>query len=295
MGDSMSGELVVASASLAGQRHLANGQVNQDSLYYEVMPDGQGLIAAVSDGAGSASRAKDGSLLAARTAVKHTKRIIQKDSENPTLATRSGLLYARQAIEQYIQIFPSHSIEDYHCTLVLIAWIGDLISGIQIGDGAAIVGTSEGYKMLTVPRQGEYANETYFITEPHYLQAVFQNEASKVQSVALFTDGLQKLAIDFQHKKANQVFMEQAMSSLSTSSQNIQPADPRSTDQDQPGTEQTDTRCEPQIARNVLCSQNSPGNSPYDINLREWLSKENVAGKIRDDVSLILATRVQDA
>ena len=291
----MKGELVVASASLAGQRHLANGQVNQDSLYYEVMPDGQGLIAAVSDGAGSASRAKDGSLLAARTAVKHTKRIIQKDSENPTLATRSGLLYARQAIEQYIQIFPSHSIEDYHCTLVLIAWIGDLISGIQIGDGAAIVGTSEGYKMLTVPRQGEYVNETFFITEPHYLQTVFQNEASNVDSVALFTDGLQKLAIDFQHKKANQAFMEQAMSSLSTSSQNIQPADPQSTDQDQLSDEQTDGQCEPTIPMNTLCPQNKPGSSHYDTALHDWLSNENVAGQIGDDVTLILATRRHDA
>lgn len=291
----MKGKLVVASASLAGQRHLANGQVNQDSLYYELMPEGQGLIAAVSDGAGSASRAKDGSFLTARTAVKQTKRIILEESESPAFATRSGLLYARQAIEQYVQIVPSHPIEDYHCTLVLIAWIGDLICGIQIGDGAAIVGTSEGYKMLTVPRQGEYTNETYFITEPHYLQTVFENEATNVDSVALFTDGLQKLAIDFQRKRANQAFMEQAIGSLSTSSQNIHSADPLTKNRNQPSAEQTDRLYETKIPTNALCSQNNPDSSQYDINLLEWLSKENVAGKIRDDVSLILATRLQDA
>ena len=291
----MKGKLVVASASLAGQRHLADGQVNQDSLYYELMPEGQGLIAAVSDGAGSASRAKDGSRLAARTAVKETKRIILEESEAPAFAVRRGLFCARQAIAQHVQIVPSHPIEDYHCTLVLIAWIGDLICGIQVGDGAAIVGTSEGYKMLTVPRQGEFANETYFITEPHYLQTMFENEATNVDSVALFTDGIQKLAIDFKQKRANQEFMEQAMSSMPTNSQNIHSADPRSTDQDQPSTEQTDRRYEPQIPTNVLCSQNSPGHSKYDITLHEWLSKENVAGQIRDDVSLILATRLQDA
>lgn len=40
----MKGELVVASASLAGQRHLANGQVNQDTLYYKLVATYSGPI-----------------------------------------------------------------------------------------------------------------------------------------------------------------------------------------------------------------------------------------------------------
>ena len=263
----MTGELVVATASLTGQRHLANGQYNQDSVYYELMPGSQGLIAAVSDGAGSARRAKDGSFLAARTAVKQTKRIILEESEGPAFAVRRGLFWARQAIKQQVQIVPSHPIEEYHCTLVLIAWVGDLICGIQVGDGAAIVGTKEGYKMLTVPRQGEFANETYFITEPHYLQAVFENEATDVNSVALFTDGLQRLSIDFKRKRANQDFMEQAMKSLSGNSKDAQSAEPRPPHQNPTIAAQTNTRCESRIPKKVFGWRNNTGKSQYDISL----------------------------
>ena len=43
---------------------------------------------------------------------------------------------------------------------------------------------------------------------------MFTREASDITAVALFTDGLQKEAVDFQHRKANGEFIPQAISIL---------------------------------------------------------------------------------
>ena len=56
-------------------------------------------------------------------------------------------------------------LSDYHCTLILVAWVDDQVAAVQVGDGAAIVESDHLCKMLTIPQRGEYVNETFFVTE----------------------------------------------------------------------------------------------------------------------------------
>ena len=56
----MTQPIIAASVTQPGTKHIELETPNQDSVYFELLPDGQGIVAAVSDGAGSASRAKEG-------------------------------------------------------------------------------------------------------------------------------------------------------------------------------------------------------------------------------------------
>lgn len=209
----MNHTMLAASVTRQGASHARTGRPNEDSVCFELLPRGRGLIAAVSDGAGSACRAKAGSHLAAHYAVKRARQAIL-DDESPAFAVKAGLMAARRAIKQRTAMIRDALLSDYHCTLILVAWVDDQIAAVQVGDGAAIVESGDVCKMLTIPQRGEYVNETFFVTEDHFQQTMFSRGASGITAVALFTDGLQKEAVDFQHRKANAVFIPQAIAIL---------------------------------------------------------------------------------
>ena len=197
----MNNAMLAASVTRQGARHARKDNANEDSVYFKMLPSGRGIVAAVSDGAGSASRAKEGSHLAATYAVKRAFQAILEEEADPAFAVTTGFMAARQAIKQTAEIIPEAEMADYHCTLILVAWVDDQVAAVQVGDGAAIVESDGVCKMLTVPQRGEYVNETFFITEPHYEQTKFTREATGITALALFTDGLQKDAVDFQHRE----------------------------------------------------------------------------------------------
>ena len=66
----MKNAMLAASVTRQGAGHATKSSPNEDSVCFEMLPSGRGIVAAVSDGAGSARRAKEGSRLAATYAVK---------------------------------------------------------------------------------------------------------------------------------------------------------------------------------------------------------------------------------
>lgn len=91
-----------------------------------------------------------------------------------------------------------HSVRDYSCTL-LGAVVGPSSAAyVQIGDGAIVVGTEEPgeYTWIVWPQHGEYANQTYFLTqEDAAAMLVFEN-GPPVNEIAVFTDGIERLVLD---------------------------------------------------------------------------------------------------
>ncbi len=64
--------------------------------------------------------------------------------------------------------------------------------------------------MAFVPQQGEYANETFFATDEDandFLEVSYRNEV--FNEVALFTDGIQQLVLNFQTLAINEEFFSQ--------------------------------------------------------------------------------------
>ncbi len=97
-------------------------------------------------------------------------------------------------------ISSSLSLREYATTLLLAVVTSQWIAIAQIGDGIVIVQDNNGkLQMLTLPDHGEYINETSFITDAKYREHVqfFVKSDISVKGIALLTDGLQMLALDF--------------------------------------------------------------------------------------------------
>ena len=271
------GNLLVASVTQQGASHAATRRPNEDSVCFELLPQGRGIVVAASDGAGSAHRAKEGSRLAATYAVKRTIQAIVEDEDDPAHAVKAGLLTAREAIKRRTEIIRESRVEDYHCTLILVAWVEDQVAAAQVGDGAAIVEHDRVCKMLTVPRQGEYVNETFFLTEPHFQQTMFTRETSGITALALFTDGLQKYAVDFRNRKANADFITRAITAMRNAETGEHP-----TDTTAPLPANVETSGFISDTDNGITAVSQVGNRLFN-----WVQEQ--VGHTADDMSLIVA------
>jgi len=102
--------------------------------------------------------------------------------------------------------------KDFACTL-LAAFVGqDRAAYLQIGDGAIVVsregqGGAKEYDWVFWPDQGEYANETYFATGSYAADKLqFVARYEQVEEVALFSDGIQNMVLDYKTRTASAAF-----------------------------------------------------------------------------------------
>ena len=204
----------VATATAAGAAHLRDNIPNQDAVDCRLVAVGHGkvVIAAVADGAGSASRSDEGSRIAASAAV---AAVVDGINRQPAAAFSASIAeaLARDAIKQakvavdlygWRNSFPLREL----ATTLIIAFASDtLMTAAQVGDGAIIAfNTGSGAaKTLCDAHRGEYANETTFITsrtQPHEIAFVGQASGYDYDSLALITDGLQNLALKMPEREA---------------------------------------------------------------------------------------------
>jgi hypothetical protein len=91
----------------------------------------------------------------------------------------------------------SAPLREFASTLLLAVALEGGIAVGQIGDGAVVVQTRQGELLaLTTPENGEHVNETLFLTSPNALESLqFRVWHGKATHVALFSDGLQRLAL----------------------------------------------------------------------------------------------------
>jgi len=164
------------------------------------MPHGA-LVAAIADGAGSAALADLGASAAVRAAVDAVRESIQPLDGEPTDGQlRAALGYGLQQDRAAVVTEAAQravSSDQLATTLIVLVATPVVVAAAQVGDGAAVLGDPSGsMAALTVPQSGEYANETTFIVSPGALQtAQYRVWRGRPASVALFSDGLQMLAL----------------------------------------------------------------------------------------------------
>ncbi|USR91827.1 protein phosphatase 2C domain-containing protein [Phormidium yuhuli AB48] len=201
----------VLGASVCGTSHQKRSQPCQDAWAATIRDDGL-LLAAVADGAGSATRSQDGAEWAVQAAIAYladltlpplTKAEIRdredKPSEEPDL---------NQLLTQALQAARTRVIEEAEAaglpvrecasTLILLVANHEGVAVAQIGDGAAVMIDESGtLTALSQPQQGEYANQTTFLTsEGAIAQAEISIYPIPPRGIALFSDGLQRLALE---------------------------------------------------------------------------------------------------
>jgi hypothetical protein len=154
----------VFAASATGKDHFDTGLPCQDAFAYRLI--GTALVALVCDGAGSARRSELGAAacaqqMADRIAARLESGVAPSALDLDAIAADTG---AVRAMIESLAIENGLELRDLACTLV--GAVLDAAGGylFHIGDGLGIVEISGGPPAISSPQNGEYANETWFIT-----------------------------------------------------------------------------------------------------------------------------------
>ncbi|MFN8542148.1 MAG: PP2C family serine/threonine-protein phosphatase [Thermomicrobiales bacterium] len=204
-----------ALASVAGTSHARQGTPCQDAAACELLATGDGsplLVAVVADGAGSAARSDEGAQLACGLFVERIRALLA-DGGGPRDLTREFVAtwLARFQGEIATRAEAADAApRDYACTLLAAVVGDDSAAYCQIGDGAIVVAAPddpEDYGWVFWPQQGEYENTTHFATDPAATNLIAVEQADlPVDEVALFSDGLQRLALHYEGRTAHAPF-----------------------------------------------------------------------------------------
>ena len=213
------------------------------------------LIVAIADGAGSAEFGGEGAEAAVSAVIAY-------------LAPRAGhgcdwaveiaaaAVVARAAVEAEAER-EGQPLRSYASTLLIA--VADATSGaaLQLGDGVIAVrrNDDDGWTWVTWPQKGEYANTTRFLTEPE-VETVWEIAplGPDVLEVAVMSDGLEGLALNFAERAAHDSFFEGLLAPLRKS---------RSQGED----------------------------LRLSTTLTEFLASPRVADRADDDLSLVIASR----
>ncbi len=190
-----------AAASVAGTSHVRAGVSCQDAAIVKIFRDSaerEVLVAVVSDGAGSASRAETGSLLACSTLVEAVEAFLEEGGAVADIAigtVHSWLAMIQETIRGRAEDEGAVP-RDYACTLIAAIVADDACAIFQVGDGAAVVPDADGWCWVHWPQHGEYSNTTFFVTDDGAEDNLaFDLCPVRVDEIALFTDGIENLVL----------------------------------------------------------------------------------------------------
>jgi hypothetical protein len=213
----------VVGASVQGESHRRKGLTCQDAHEFRDV-GGSMLVAAVADGAGSASCSEVGSALAARAAVaeaisKLHDCLPRSDNEWRDLLNHA-FHAARHDVVSQAMVLEVPAVELATTLLVAVVTPGRLAVA-QIGDGAVVARRDDdSYVAVTRPMDQEYINETTFLTSPTYLEAMqYEVQSVGITGLALFTDGLQMLALKMPQGVPHVAFFAPLMHLLATATE----------------------------------------------------------------------------
>lgn len=247
-------------ASVPGVAHRTQGLDCQDACavgWLEAVDGSSALALAAADGAGSAVQAQIGAQLACQALMTECALELQ---QIPLANWHRD--QAERLIERVQAVLNQHAAEagqtprDYACTLLGAILVEDRALFLQIGDGAIVIGSGDDYWPVFWPQSGQYANETYFLTDANaFARLEFATTVEPVAEIALLTDGLQPLALHYQTRQAHAPFFRPLFQQL---------------------------RAAP-----------TPGCTPELLNaLERFLDRPALNQRTHDDKTLILATRL---
>lgn len=244
---------LVLAESVTGTAHRQRQLPCQDACRFRTFgPSAEWLVLAVADGAGSAAHADLGALVACDELTRRAG-----EGDPAALCTRDAMaaLFSdvRMALVAEAERTSSHP-RDYACT-ALLAVLGPATAAFgQVGDGAIVVAHGGEHRAVFWPEPSEYANTTDFLTDDLFAAALrVETTSVPLDEVAVFTDGLQRLALDFSTRAPHPAFFRPLFKALRTAG--------------------------------------SP--EPLQTPLRQFLDSERVNERTDDDKTLVLAVRRQ--
>lgn len=185
----------VYGASAIGKGHIDGGLPCQDA--FGNASGSERLVAVVCDGAGSASNSDIGAKACADVVCSFLA------TGAGDLATACEPFVIEQAVETARAQIDRRALElalparELACTLVGAVLFGQGGCLFHIGDGMAVVELADGTSVLSLPENGEYANETYFVTNDDWRTHLRITPFSgQIRCLALLSDGAMPFVIN---------------------------------------------------------------------------------------------------
>lgn len=252
-----------AAARSTGTSHLKNGKGCDDfGACLELRAAGEStLIAVASDGAGSAQHSAIGAWITSRVFVQMAARYLKSQATLSSFSIDIAREWLDEIRDRIISVAQSRNAlpRDFASTL-----IGSIVSNkeaifIHVGDGASVFRAvcNPDWQVPTWPAQGEYAATTFFVTDDPQPSIQFCFVDCPINEIAVFSDGLERLVLDFSSRKAHAPFFEKMFAPLGNTL----------------------------VGRNRNLSQA----------LKRYLDGPSVCDRTDDDKTLILAKRMQSS
>ncbi|MBX3426524.1 MAG: protein phosphatase 2C domain-containing protein [Pirellulales bacterium] len=188
--------------SVTGASHAAAELPCQDSHAVAVVGEGDAaaLVACVADGAGSAPHSDQGSAIACESLLASARRHYAEAGSFAELDEPTVVAWVAEARQNV-----ARRAEELACdprdlaTTICAAVVGpERAVFFQLGDGAMVVSRQGVHGVVFWPQSGEYANTTNFLTADKFEQKLeFAVAPGRIEELALMTDGLERLALQF--------------------------------------------------------------------------------------------------
>jgi hypothetical protein len=202
---------VLARASVRGKSHIDGEIVNQDAVHVASRAGEPCFAVAISDGAGSAKRAEEGS--------RHFSRLVADGLQKLAMQVHAGKIaggsqnliadeiYRLIADARALLNVGSDSLRDFHCNLMALVLGPKWGLMVHLGDAVMLKSRFErrADKVdffvdtgMTAQDRTEYANETHFVTEPDWTKHLvwsFIDPNGSDDFFSLMTDGAADIAL----------------------------------------------------------------------------------------------------
>jgi Protein phosphatase 2C len=252
----------ITGSSVTGRSHAERGETGQDCHRAGCIRigDNEYFIGIVADGAGSTTHGGQGAEIACGCMYDLITGTLRKTADLSCITDgeiRDWIGASRAAIAAEA-VVREKRLKDYACTLIGAVAGQDHAIFFQVGDGAIVISADGGeYETVFWPEQGEYANMTFFATDDQFSDHLgIRHQAPVPGEIALFTDGVQNLALSFAQKKAHPGFFRPLF--------------------------------------NALRQHPDGGFLDFSGHLTGFLTRDDVSARSDDDKTLVLAVLVQD-
>ena len=198
----------VYGASVIGTSHIAADTPCHDSHYFQLLDNDLGVVAAISDGMGSAKYADVGSSLAANFVVDYLVENLEEKMEDEAIVELIKEAYEKthNRLQEEADI-TEVDIKDLNATLLVFLSIKDRQFYGQVGDCTAVGLKDETYKVIVEQQRGEYANATFSICNLQSVKdGIYEKCDAFYEAVALMSDGVESMSISSKDNAVSQLF-----------------------------------------------------------------------------------------
>jgi len=202
----------------AGPAHRMVGTPCQDAYAVEVraghLPGTEALLAVVADGAGSRAYSQVASRIICSTLIHEFRELLTRPSFLDIHEDQAAE-WIQHCVARELKLAERMGVDPYGfaCTAVGVCILPQQSIFVQVGDGAIVVhkeaSLEEQWDWVFWPMRGEFDNTTMFVSpDAEEIPIQFAVIDEPIDELALFTDGIQGLALQYATQQVHLPFFK---------------------------------------------------------------------------------------